>query len=249
MKTSLNQQEIENFSKDSAHWWDLNGPFAPLHRLNPTRMSYIRDQIIKHYDLNAQKNFTALQALKGLKVADIGCGGGLVSESLARMGADTFGLDADANAIEVARAHADAHDLKISYHNTTAEDFLAQDKTRFDVVCALEIIEHVDHPEFFIETISKLLKPGGLLILSTLNRTVKSALLGIFAAEYVLNLVPKGTHTHSKFMKPSEIGALLRQNDMKTTDVTGIRYSLKSQDFILDKDDLSVNYFVAAHKA
>ncbi len=248
MKTSLNQQEIDNFSKDSAHWWDVDGPFAPLHKLNPTRMHYIKEQIAQHYDLEQKKNFAPLSPLKGLTVADIGCGGGLVSESLARMGAQTCGLDADTNAINVARNHANEQDLKINYQNCTAEDFLNQDKTRFDVVCALEIIEHVDNPDFFVETVLGLVKPGGLLILSTLNRTIKSAALGIFAAEYILGLVPKGTHTHSKFMKPSEIGALLRQNDAHCVDVTGLKYSVKDNDFTLDKKDLSVNYFITAQR-
>jgi 2-polyprenyl-6-hydroxyphenyl methylase/3-demethylubiquinone-9 3-methyltransferase len=246
-KTSLNQQEIDNFSKDSAQWWDIDGPFAPLHKLNPTRMLYIKEQIQAHF---ADKNLsTELKTpLKDLSAIDIGCGGGLVSESLARMGAKTVGLDADPNAITCAQEHAKESSLNIDYHNITSEDFLAQHGKTFDVVCALEIIEHVDNPEFFVETALKLLKPDGILILSTLNRTIKSAVLGIFAAEYVFNLVPKGTHSHEKFIKPSELARILRQCGAHHTDVTGLKYELKNDGFVLDNTDLSVNYFMCAVK-
>tara|TARA_R110002124_G_scaffold64985_2_gene177468 strand:- start:274760 stop:275527 length:768 start_codon:yes stop_codon:yes gene_type:complete len=250
-KSSLNAQEIENFSKDSSQWWDTAGPFAPLHRLNPTRMKYIRDQILAHYERTntIDGNIAVNKApLKGFSILDIGCGGGLVCESLSRMGAKTTGLDADSNAIAVAQDHANQSALKIEYQAMTSEAYLASNKKTFDVVCALEIIEHVDHPDFFIETALELLKPGGLLILSTLNRTVKSALLGVFVAEYVLNWVPKGTHTHSKFVKPSELAAMLRVHGADTIDVTGLKLDPLSNEFVLSKNDLAVNYFLCAKK-
>jgi 2-polyprenyl-6-hydroxyphenyl methylase/3-demethylubiquinone-9 3-methyltransferase len=250
-KSSLNAQEIENFSKDSSQWWDPTGPFAPLHRLNPTRMKYIRDQILAHYadGVKSTKNDNVNQTpLKGFNILDIGCGGGLVCESLNRMGAKTTGLDADSNAIAVAQDHAAQSGLNINYQAMTSEVYLDNNKKTFDVVCALEIIEHVDHPDFFIETALKLLKPGGLLILSTLNRTAKSALLGIFVAEYVLNWVPKGTHTHNKFVKPSELATMLRLYGAETIDVTGLKLDPMADEFVLSKSDLAVNYFLCAKK-
>lgn len=246
-KSSLNQQEIDNFSKDSAFWWDVDGPFAPLHKLNPTRMAYIKGQIQAHFT-DKPLSGALKTPLKGLKALDIGCGGGLVSESLARMGAKTTGLDADPNAITTAKAHAKESGLNIDYHNITSEAFLAQHGKSFDVVCALEIIEHVDNPDFFVETALKLLKPDGILILSTLNRTIKSAVFGIFAAEYVFNLVPKGTHSHEKFIKPSELARMLRSCGAQHTDVSGLIYELKTDSFKLSSTDLSVNYFMCAVK-
>jgi 2-polyprenyl-6-hydroxyphenyl methylase/3-demethylubiquinone-9 3-methyltransferase len=246
-KSSLNQQEIDNFSKDSALWWDVDGPFAPLHKLNPTRMAYIKGQIQTHFT-DKPLSGALKTPLKGLKALDIGCGGCLVSESLARMGAKTTGLDADPNAITTAKVHAKESGLNIDYHNITSEAFLAQHGKSFDVVCALEIIEHVDNPDFFVETALKLLKPDGILILSTLNRTIKSAVFGIFAAEYVFNLVPKGTHSHEKFIKPSELARMLRSCGAQHTDVSGLIYELKTDSFKLSSTDLSVNYFMCAVK-
>lgn len=245
-KSSLNQQEIDNFSKDSSEWWDIDGPFAPLHRLNPVRMQYIRDTILQHFHKDTEAQ--TITPLKGLTTLDIGCGGGLVAESLCRMGAKTTGLDADENAITTAIAHAKESDLKIDYHASTSEAYLADKKAKFDVVCALEIIEHVDNPEFFIETALNLLKPDGILILSTLNRTIKSNILGIFMAENVLGWVPKGTHHHDKFIKPSELARMLRHNNAQHEGVMGLKFSAMSNEFLLDQHDLSVNYFMSAVK-
>lgn len=247
-KTSLNEEEIQHFQKDSAHWWDEKGPFAPLHKLNPVRMTYVRDQITEHLCLNNVNDDKKASPLNGLNIADIGCGGGLVSESLSRMGANVTGIDADSTAIDVAKEHAKQSGLSINYLSATAEDLTTKYAEKFDVICALEIIEHVESPEFFIETVLKLLKPEGLLILSTLNRTIKSVLLGIYAAEYVLNWVPKGTHTHSKFLKPSEVCSILRENNATYKDITGMTYSFSKNDFALNKNDVSVNYFISALK-
>lgn len=234
---TIDQAEIEHFAKDSSQWWDENGPFKPLHRLNPTRMSYIKQQICDHYE----REYDSLNALEGLNILDIGCGGGLVSESLARMGATVTGVDADTNAIETARAHAEETGLEITYK---AEDAANIDQ-RFDVVCALEIVEHVTDPDSFIRLCKDKLKPEGLLIMSTLNRTPKSYALGIIAAEYILRWVPRGTHTWSKFLKPSEITRYARQYNLTPHNVTGLIFNPVKNSFELSKTDLDVNYLIA----
>ena len=236
MTNSVDQQEIQQFSKDSSHWWDESGPFAPLHRLNPTRMSYIKQQICTHYDRDVNR----LDALNGLDILDIGCGGGLVCESLARLGGNVTGADADAQAVEVAKVHAKESGLKIKYENKPAEDI----KKQFDVVLALEIIEHVKNPAEFVSSVSKLLKPGGLVIFSTLNRNPKSFLLGIVAAEYILRWVPKGTHSWNKFIKPSELSRYARNTGLTPQNITGLIYNPVKDVFSLSKTDIDVNYFL-----
>ncbi len=234
--TTIDPSEIQNFAKDSSRWWDENGPFKPLHRLNPVRMSYIKKQICDHY----KHDFEQLNALDGLKILDIGCGGGLVSESLSRMGATITGADADENAINTARAHAEGTGLEIEYKCGNAADI----DNKFDVVCALEIIEHVTDPNDFISLCKDKLKPGGLLIMSTLNRTPKSYALGIIAAEYLLRWVPRGTHTWSKFLKPSEITRYARQYGLTPHDVTGLIFNPIKNEFELSNTDLDVNYLI-----
>lgn len=237
---SVDQQEIENFSKDSAFWWDEDGAFAPLHRMNPVRLSYIRDQILTHFQIE-QTNFTPLD---GISVLDIGCGGGLICEPLSRLGGSVTGIDADAQAIDVAKKHASQGGLNIQYVNGSIEDHTA----RYDVILALEIVEHVNQPNIFIQNCSKSLKPGGLMIVSTLNRTAKSYALGILAAEYILRWVPQGTHQWKKFMKPSEVSGALRRGGLETRDLTGLVYNPASKEFSLSKTDIAVNYFVSAAK-
>ncbi len=239
--SSVNTQEISHFQKDSAHWWDEKGPFAPLHKMNPTRLEFIRDNIVGHFD----KDEDAFNVYKGLNFLDIGCGGGLVCEPLARLGGKITGLDADKQAISVAQDHAKNENLDISYLNTTAEQ-LVLDKKTFDVVTALEIIEHVDNREEFLKNCLKLVKPNGLLVLSTLNRTVPSLLFGKLAAEYVLGLVPAGTHDWNKFVKPSEIQSILLQENAITKDIKGITYNLLKDKFKLNSKDMNINYILCA---
>lgn len=241
LMSSVDAAEIENFSKDADRWWDENGPFKPLHELNPVRLSYIKRQICTHYD----KDEKDLKSLKGLSILDVGCGGGLVCEPLARMGAKVTGADADPMAISTAKAHADGAGLKIEYLNKPAEEI----KKKFDVVLALEIIEHVQDPEEFVHSISNLCKPGGLVIFSTLNRNPKSFLLGIVAAEYILRWVPRGTHSWQKFVKPSELARMARPAALSPKNITGLIYNPVRSEFVLSNTDLDVNYLMALKKA
>ncbi len=255
MSTIL-KSEVEKFSKDAPRWWDEKGPFAPLHRLNPARMGYIRGQICRHFGLSE----TDLKPFRGLSMLDVGCGGGLVCEPLARLGAGVTGIDADRIAIETAQGHAKLSGLEIDYQNKTTEDMLSPRKrgssstgprfrggdNLFDIVLALEIIEHVDNPQAFVKTISKLVKPGGLVIFSTLNRTPKSFALGIVAAEYVMRIVPRGTHSWRRFVKPSELARHMRAAGMEPKNISGLVLNPLSGEFRISENDTGVNYFMTA---
>ncbi len=230
MQSTIDQNEINHFAKDSSKWWDEDGPFKPLHRLNPVRMEYIEGQITAHY-----------KSLDNLNILDIGCGGGLVAEELAHMGANVTGVDADANAIEVAKNHAKASGLDINYICDDAQNLEEQ----YDVVIALEILEHVTDVSTFIEICKARLKPDGLLIMSTLNRTAKSFALGIIAAEYILRWVPRNTHKWDKFVKPSEIATCARTHNLSARDVTGLIFNPLKNEFELSKTDLAVNYLIS----
>jgi 2-polyprenyl-6-hydroxyphenyl methylase/3-demethylubiquinone-9 3-methyltransferase len=240
MSNTVDQTEIQAFSKDASSWWDEAGPFAPLHKLNPVRMGYIRMQICAHFGLSQ----TSLKPFTGLKILDIGCGGGLVCEPLARLGGSVTGADADPVAIGVARDHASVMGLDITYKNEGAENI----RDSFDAVLALEIIEHVSNPEDFVKHCARLLKPGGIVIFSTLNRTAKSYALGIVAAEYILGWVPKGTHTWQKFFKPSELSRMARAAGLESLDISGLVYKPLHKTFGISKTDTSVNYFLSTSK-
>ncbi len=233
---TVNTQEIQNFSKDSDHWWDESGPFKPLHLLNPTRLSYFKTQICEHFKIDDN----TLLPYKGLDIIDVGCGGGLVCEPMARLGGNVTGIDADANAIQVATAHAKQSSLQIDYEANSSENI----KQKFDVVLALEIIEHVDNPELFVKSVIDLCKPNGLIIFSTLNRTPKSYALGIIAAEQILRWVPQGTHSWKKFVKPSELSKMLRDNGASAHDLCGMIYNPFTKSFSLNKNRVDVNYFM-----
>jgi 2-polyprenyl-6-hydroxyphenyl methylase/3-demethylubiquinone-9 3-methyltransferase len=249
MTSTVDQQEIQAFSNDAKDWWNPKGPFAPLHRLNPLRMGYIRGQICDHFGLDHHN----LKPFKGLKILDVGCGGGLVCEPLARLGGTVTGIDADPVAIDVAKDHGKASGLSITYLNEDSIEHgnpspypSPSGRGNYDIITALEIIEHVTDPAAFIASLQKLLKPEGILIISTLNRTAKSYALGIVAAEYILGWVPKGTHDWKKFVKPSELAGYLRQNNLKPTETSGLIFNPLRGEFALSKTDLDVNYFMTA---
>lgn len=241
MSSTIVPEEITQFQKDSAHWWDENGPFKPLHMLNPVRIQYIKQQICDHFD----RDMNDLKALKGLNIIDVGCGGGLVCEPLARLGGKVTGLDADTQAIAVAKEHAIEQNLKIIYENKD----LAKITKKYDVVLALEIIEHVAEPQEFINQCAKILKPGGLIIFSTLNRTPKSYALGIIAAEHLLRWVPKSTHDWQKFIKPSEFVKMARSSGLEAYDITGLIFNPLKNQFQLSRSDLDVNYLLSCRKS
>ena len=230
---NVRQEEIDQFSEDSSHWWDPNGPFKPLHKLNPVRVEYIRNMILGHF---------GSKKLNKLSLVDVGCGGGLVCEPFARQGLSVSGLDADENAINVANEHAIQQGLNINYQVNLIEDV----KKTYDVVLALEIIEHVPEPEKFVQDCLRICKPGGIIIFSTLNRTAKSYALGIVAAEYILNWVPKGTHNWKQFIKPSELAKWVRENKAEVKEISGLRYHPLSDRFSMDAKDVDVNYFLVA---
>lgn len=240
---TVDDDEIAHFAKDSAGWWDPDGPFKPLHWMTPARMEFIRKTVGFHYGIAPD----ARPPFKGLSVIDIGCGGGLACEPMARLGADVTGVDADASAIAVAQGHAREQALKINYVAGAAEDFVAKKKA-FDIVLALEVIEHVSEPDTFMTLCSKLLKPGGILIVSTLNRTWKSYALGIVAAEYILNWAARGTHDWKKFIQPAELARLARHEGLSVIDVSGLAYDPMRRDFILRPQDTDINYFLVAKK-
>lgn len=230
VSTTINMQEVAQFSEIADLWWDEGGPYAPLHRINVVRLPILKGWV---------------GDFAGKKVLDVGCGGGIVCEPIARMGAHVTGIDGGFKSIEVARMHAKQSGLNIDYQAISAEEFAATHAGTFDVVLALEIIEHVDAPLLFIESLVKLARPGGMIILSTLNRTPKSLLLGKIAAEYVLGWVPRGTHDWKKFKKPSEIAAGLRAQGARVHDICGMSYDLRQGEFT-KSDDTSINYFLCA---
>ncbi len=236
--SSIDPVEIARFSSHAAEWWDPNGALRPLHRLNPVRIAYARDHVCAHF----KRPSGAKDALKGLSWLDVGCGGGLLCEPLARLGASVTGLDASAEAIEAARAHAQNMDLTIDYRCGAVEEM--EDET-YDVISALEILEHVTDPAAFLHSVAQRLKPNGILLLSTLNRSAKGFLLGIVAAEYILRWVPRGTHDWRKFIRPSELQAMLKEAGLEMQDLTGMRLDPLNGAFCLTQN-IGVNYLSTA---
>ncbi|MCR9222093.1 MAG: bifunctional 2-polyprenyl-6-hydroxyphenol methylase/3-demethylubiquinol 3-O-methyltransferase UbiG [Alphaproteobacteria bacterium] len=242
-RASVDAGEIEKFARIAAEWWDPEGEFKPLHKLNPVRLEFLRDRLCTRFGRDPR----SLTPFEGLRVLDVGCGGGLVAEPLARLGAEMVGLDATEQSIEVARLHAAEAGLAIDYRFETAEALAAAGE-RFDAVLALEVVEHVADPAGFIATCAKMVKPGGAMALSTLNRSPKGFLLGVVAAEYVLRWLPRGTHDWRKFVKPSELAGMLRAAGLSLADLQGLVYDPVADDFRLDAKDLDVNYLAFAAK-
>jgi 2-polyprenyl-6-hydroxyphenyl methylase/3-demethylubiquinone-9 3-methyltransferase len=237
--TTVDPAEIERFSRIAGEWWDPAGKFAPLHRLNPLRIGYIRDRAAQHWKRDPLSGVP----LQGLSVLDIGCGGGLLSEPMARLGAQVTGVDAAARNIRVAAQHAGKQGLDIDYRQGAAEA-LAEAGIRFDIVLALEIVEHVADVELFLKSCGQMVKPGGLLFLSTLNRTAKAWALAIAGGEYILRWLPRGTHDWKKFLKPSEVVNGLDAAGIAAQEIVGVVYSPLSRAWSLSKSDLDVNYML-----
>ncbi|HEX3341676.1 MAG TPA: bifunctional 2-polyprenyl-6-hydroxyphenol methylase/3-demethylubiquinol 3-O-methyltransferase UbiG [Pseudolabrys sp.] len=240
--SSVDQAEIERFSRHAADWWNPRGPMAALHKFNPVRLGYIRDQAAAQFNRDPKK----LDCLKGLRMLDIGCGGGILSEPLARLGAEMVGADPSEDNINAARAHAEGADVVVDYRATTAEDLAAANE-RFDVVLAMEVVEHVADVDAFVATCATTVRPGGLMIAATLNRTLKSFALAIVGAEYVLRWLPRGTHQWEKFVTPAELENAIERNALQVTGERGVIYNPFADRWQLSSD-MDVNYMLVAQR-
>ena len=241
MTSTINKEEIQKFSKLADEWWDVNGKFKPLHMFNPIRIEYITEKIKHHFKINSNKtNF-----LNGLEILDIGCGGGLISEPMARLGGKVTGIDASEKNIQVAKIHSKKSKLKINYINKSPEQL--ENIKKFDIILNLEIVEHVDNVSLYIKSCHNLLKKDGLMFTATLNRSFISYFKAIIGAEYILRWLPIGTHDWNKFLKPEELEELLKNQKFSTIDIKGLGFNP-----ILNKwkktDNLSVNYIINSSK-
>lgn len=239
--STIDAEDVARFSAIAAEWWNPKGKFKPLHEIGPARIQFITRSIEKHFPSTLTTHHSPLTLL------DIGCGGGLVAEPMARLGHRVVGIDASEKNIAVASLHAEQSGLSIDYRCTTAEDLLKTEQS-FDVVLALEIVEHVADVDLFLHSVTGLLKPGGLLIMSTLNRTAKSYIMAIVGAEYVLRLLPRGTHNWKQFIKPSELVAGLTRCGVNVNEINGLTLNPRKWEWALHPSDFDVNYLLAASK-
>ena len=231
---SINSKEIEKFSKIAEEWWDPNGKFKPLHKFNPIRILYIKENIVKTFKINQKKT-----PLKNIKILDIGCGGGLLSEPMCRLGADVTAIDASKKNISIAKLHSKKNNLKIRYLCTSPEKLKI--KKKFDVILNMEIVEHVEDVEFFLKSCSNLLKKNGIMFVATLNKTLKSYIFAVVGAEYVLRWLPIGTHEWEKFIKPDDLINILKKNNLKLDRIDGMKFNLLLDKWNVSRDK-SINY-------
>ena len=232
--SSVNKKEIEKFSKIATEWWDPNGKFKPLHKFNPIRIKYIKENIIQNFKLKAKK-----RPLQKINILDIGCGGGLLSEPMTRLGASVTGIDASDKNINIAKLHAKKNKLSIKYLCSSPEKLKI--KKKFDVILNMEIIEHVEDIQFFLNSCSKLLKKNGVMFVATINKTLKSYIFAIVGAEYILRWLPIGTHEWEKFVKPKDLENILKQNNLSLNRLDGMHFNIIKDEWSVSKD-LSVNY-------
>jgi len=232
--TSINKKEIDKFSKIADEWWDPEGKFKPLHKFNPTRIKYIKENIINNFKLKNKS-----KPLSGIKILDIGCGGGLLSEPMSRMGANVTGIDASDKNIKIAKLHSKKNKLKINYLCSSPEKLKIEKK--FDVILNMEIVEHVEDVDFFLKSCSKLLKKNGLMFVATINKTLKSYVFAILGAEYVLRWLPIGTHEWEKFVKPGDLKKILMKYDLSLNKLEGMNFNIIKDEWSISRD-LSVNY-------
>jgi len=232
--TSVNKKEIDKFSKMADEWWDPEGKFKPLHKFNPTRIKYIKENIINNFKLKNK-----LRPLSGINILDIGCGGGLLSEPMSRMGANVTGIDASDKNIKIAKLHSEKNKLKIKYLCSSPEKLKITKK--FDVILNMEIVEHVEDIDFFLKSCSKLLKKNGIMFVATINKTLKSYIFAIVGAEYVLRWLPIGTHEWEKFVKPEDLKKILMKYDLSLNKLEGMNFNIIKDEWNISRD-LSVNY-------
>jgi 2-polyprenyl-6-hydroxyphenyl methylase/3-demethylubiquinone-9 3-methyltransferase len=240
LPSSIDPEEIPYYERLANQWWDADGKFWPLHRLNGIRTDYLKKRICKHFG----RNFDERDCLHGLSIVDIGCGGGILSESMAEMGAEVTGIDVVSKSLEVARQHSLGRQIKIEYVECSAET-LALSQRQFDVVLNMEVVEHVVELPLFLDSCAKLIKPGGLCFIATINRNPLSWLFAIAGAEYILGWLPRGTHRWSKFVKPAELLVLLERNGLQVEDLTGVSINPFNKRFSLN-GNLLVNYMLSA---
>ena len=231
---TINKKEIEKFSKIAEEWWDPYGKFKPLHKYNPIRISYIKESIINSFKLKEN-----VKPLKKVKILDIGCGGGLLSEPMSRLGADVMGIDASDKNIEIAKFHAKKDNLNIKYLCASPEQL--NTSTKFDVILNMEIVEHVKDVDFFLQSCSKLLRKNGIMFVATINKTLKSYFFAIIGAEYILRWLPIGTHEWEKFVKPGELEKILKKYDLRLDSLDGMKFNLFKDEWKVSKDK-SINY-------
>ncbi|WP_298985391.1 bifunctional 2-polyprenyl-6-hydroxyphenol methylase/3-demethylubiquinol 3-O-methyltransferase UbiG [uncultured Roseibium sp.] len=239
---TIDSEEVARFSAMAQEWWDPAGKFKPLHKFNPVRLAYIKQEVCRRFGRDPK----ASDAFKGLRFLDIGCGGGLLSEPMARLGADVVGADPSQTNIEIARLHMQSSGLNIDYRAETAEGLAAAGET-FDVVLNMEVVEHVADVPLFLEATSNMVRPGGLMFVATINRTMKAYALAIFGAEYVLRWLPKGTHSYDKLVKPSEIEAPLGAAGLNIIDRSGVSYNPLTDSWAQSRD-MDVNYMLLAER-
>ena len=241
MTSTINKEEIQKFSDIADEWWDVKGKFKPLHMFNPIRIEYITQMIKKYFKISDKK----INPFNELKILDIGCGGGLISEPMARLGANVTGIDASEKNIKIAQIHSEENNLKINYINSSPERL--KEKEEFDIILNLEIIEHVEDVKLYIDSCSRLLKKGGLMFTATLNRTVVSYIKAIVGAEYILRWLPIGTHDWNKFIRPEELEKKLSIANFKTIEIKGLEFNPFNKKW-KKSDNLSVNYIICSSK-
>jgi 2-polyprenyl-6-hydroxyphenyl methylase/3-demethylubiquinone-9 3-methyltransferase len=242
VETTINDAEVAKFTAMAEEWWDPKGKFKPLHKFNPVRLSYIREHLLTHFRLDG----TAMRPFEGLTILDVGCGGGLLCEPLTRLGAKVTGIDAAERNIAIARLHAEKSGLDIDYRATTSEALAAAGE-RYDMVLNMEVVEHVDNVPLYMKSCADLVKPGGLTLTATLNRTLRARAFAVFAAERILRWLPKGTHDWNKFLTPVEIRTLLTRNGLNVIGETGVVFHPLADEW-RKSSDMAINYMVMAER-